>query len=158
MKLCIYISLHLSSRNKSASGLSPQEKFTMLRELKEWWVAVFLTCDTQIFTGSLQKGRVFEQTYKWFTINSIMYSVLAAIKLFFSFVEQPGIHQRQPRPALKKINTPQALTPLSPPAPPVCPGSLSDKQSSMWVWGQMLPIGIREIWINSFSYEVSITL
>ena len=85
MKLCIYISLCLSSRNKSASGLSPQEKSTMLRVLKEWWVAVFLTCDTQILTGSLQKGRVFEQTYKWFTINSIMYSVLAAIKLFFFF-------------------------------------------------------------------------
>lgn len=71
-----------------------------------------------------------EQTYKWFTFSSILYSALAALKLFFYFVEQPGIHQKQPRPALKKSILLQVLTPLSPPAsvPPHC---LSNQPHSM---------------------------
>ena len=111
-----------------------------------------------------RKGESFEQTYKWFTINSILYSVLAAIKLFFSFVEQPGIHQRQPKPALKKSILLRHSLPchlqllLCVQAAFLTSRVACEPCAYMCMWGQMLPSGIREAWINSVSYEVSITL
>ena len=111
-----------------------------------------------------RKGESFGQTNKWFTINSILYSVPAAIKLFFSFLEQPEIHQRQPRPALKE----SVLLRHSRPCPPsssrvprqpfLTSRAACEPCAYMCMWGRTLPIGIREVWVNSFPYEVSITL
>ena len=166
MKLCIYISLRLSSRNKSASGLSPQEKSSMWRVLEEWsgeWL-YFSPVVHKCSQAHFRKGESFEQTYKWFTINSILYSVLAAIKLFFSFVEQPGIHQRQPKPALKKSILLRHSLPchlqllLCIQAAFLTSRVACEPCAYMCMWGQTWPSGIREVWINSFSYEVSITL
>lgn len=57
-----------------------------------------------------------KQTRQWPAFNSILDSVSAALHLLFYFVEQPGIHQRQPRSALKKSIPLWVHIPLPPPA------------------------------------------
>lgn len=92
-----------------------------------------LTCDIQTHTDSTSEVEsLMKEHINDSHLTLILDSVLAALKLFFYFVEQSGMHQKQRRSELKKSVPHSVPIPLPAPVSPVCNcAALFERQRSM---------------------------